>query len=134
MQLYGPSPAVSLLLELANDKNEIVRAKAADLMGVYGGDETYERMIDLLEDSDRNVRRKTMEALVRAEHAAPPDLVIPLLASDDRFEAWAARRLLELSPPEQWRAKVLSAESHRVFVQGALALLIANPTKRTHWR
>ena len=39
MQLYGPSPAVALLLELSGDKNEIVRAKAAELMGIYGGDE-----------------------------------------------------------------------------------------------
>lgn len=127
MQLYGPSPAVSLLLELSNDKNEIVRAKAVELMGLYGGDETHERMVDLLDDSDRYVRRRAMEALVRAEQTAPSDIVIPILASDDRFEAWAARRLLERIPTDQWRAKVLAAESHRVFVQGSLALLIAEP-------
>ncbi len=98
-------------------------------MGVYSGDETRERLLDLLEDTDRNVRRKALEALARAEQTAPPDTLIPLLASDDRFESWAARRLLELSPPEQWRAKVLSAENHRVFIHGALALLIAQPSE-----
>ncbi len=129
MQLYGPSPAAGLLLELASDKNEIVRAKAADLMGIYSSDETRESLLDLLEDTDRNVRRKALEALARAEQAAPPDALIPLLASDDRFESWAARRLLELSPSEQWRAKVLSAENHRIFIQGTLALLIAQPSE-----
>ena len=129
MQLYGPSPAVSLLLELSNDKNEIVRAKAADLMGIYSSDETRERLLDLLEDTDRNVRRRAMEALVRAQQTAPPDTLIPLLASDDRFESWAARRLLELSPPDQWQTKILSAENHRVFINGALALLIAHPSE-----
>jgi putative heme-binding domain-containing protein len=129
MQLYGPSPSVALLTELSSDPNESIRAKAVELMGLYGGDETYERMLDLLEDSDRYVRRKAMEALARAEQTAPPDILIPILASDDRFEAWSARRLLERCPPEQWRQKVLSAESHRVAIQGALALLIAQPSE-----
>ncbi len=129
MQLYGPTPAVSLLLELSNDKNEIIRAKAADLMGLYSSDETRERLLDLLEDSDRNVRRKAMESIARAGQTAPPDTLLPLLASDDRFEAWAARRLLELSPPEQWSSKILSSDNHRILIQGALALLIAHPSQ-----
>ncbi len=129
MQLYGPRPAVALLLELSNDKNEIIRAKAAELMGLCGGDETHESMIDMLEDSDRNVRRKAMEALNRAQQTAPPDIVLPILASDDRFEAWAARRLLERCPPEQWRDKILSTKKHHVFVQGAIALLTAEPSE-----
>jgi glucose/arabinose dehydrogenase len=128
MQLYGPTPGVALLLELSRDKNEIIRAKAAELMGLYASDETRERLVDLFEDSDRFVRRKAMEAVVRAEQQAPPDTVIPLLASDDRFEAWAARRLLEVSPAEQWRDTVLNSDQQRIFVQGALALLIAQPS------
>lgn len=128
MQLYGPRPDVALLLELAQDKNELVRAKVAELMGLYPNEETRERLIDLFEDSDRLVRRKAMEAVVRAEQQAPPDTVIPLLASDDPFEAWAARRLLERSPTNQWRDTVLRSETHRVFIQGALALLIADPS------
>ena len=119
MQLYGPTPSVALLLELSRDKNEIIRAKAAELMGLYASDETRERLLDLFEDSDRFVRRKAMEAVVRAEQQAPPDTVIPLLASDDRFEAWAARRLLEVSPAEQWRDTVLNSDQQRIFIQGA---------------
>lgn len=129
MQLYGPRPSTSLLLELSLDKNETIRAKVADLMGIHGGNEIHERLVDLLEDSDRMVRRRAMEALVRAEQTGPPDIVIPILASDDRFEAWAARRLLERSPVDQWRPEILSAASHRVFVQGAMALLIAEPNR-----
>ena len=129
MQLYGPTPSVALLLELSRDKNEIIRAKAAELMGLYASDETRERLLDLFEDSDRFVRRKAMEAVVRAEQQAPPDTVIPLLASDDRFEAWAARRLLEVSPVEQWRDTVLNSDQQRIFIQGALALLIAQPSR-----
>ncbi|MHB9062548.1 MAG: HEAT repeat domain-containing protein [Pirellulaceae bacterium] len=128
MQLYGPPPSNSLLLELANDKNEMVRAKAAELMGLYATDETRERLLDLFEDSDRLVRRRALEAMVRAQQQAPPDTILPLLISDDRFEVWAARRLLELSPPELWRDNVLKSPHHRLFIQGALALLIAHPT------
>ena len=128
MQLYGPTPNNALLLELSHDKNETVRGKAAELMGLYATDETRERLLDLFEDSDRFVRRKALEAMVRAQQPAPPDTILPLLTSDDRSEAWAARRLLELSPPEQWRDNVLTSTNHRLFIQGALALLIAQPS------
>lgn len=128
MQLYGPSPDVGLLLELSRDKNEVIRAKAAELMGLCASDETRERLLDLFEDSDRLVRRRALEAVVRAQQEAPPGIVLPLLASDDRFEAWAARRLLERSPVDQWRDDVLKTDQHRIFIQGSLALLIAQPS------
>ncbi|MHB8972936.1 MAG: DUF7133 domain-containing protein [Pirellulaceae bacterium] len=128
MQLHGPTPSIALLLELSHDQNEIVRAKAAELMGLHASDETRERLLDLFEDSDRFVRRKALEAVVRAKQQAPPDTVIPLLASDDRFEAWAARRVLELSPSAQWRDTILNATNHRIFIQGTLALMIAQPS------
>ncbi|MFW6171073.1 MAG: DUF7133 domain-containing protein, partial [Planctomycetota bacterium] len=128
MQLFGPRPTVEQLLELSGDKNEAVRKKVTDLMGIHGGNEMHERMVDLLEDPDRGVRRKAMEALVRAGQTGPPDIILPTLASDDRFEAWAARRLLECGPVEQWQSNVLSAENDRVVVQGALAMLIAEPS------
>ncbi len=128
MQLFGPTPEIGLLLELSHDKNELVRAKAAEFMGLYGNAETRERLLDLLEDSDHRVRRKALEAIVRAGQQAPAGTVIPLLASDDRCEAWAARRVLEWSPVEQWRDAVLESEQPRIFIQGALALMIAQPS------
>jgi putative heme-binding domain-containing protein len=129
MQLYGPSPGVSLLLELSEDKNEIVRAKAADLMGVDADDQAHDRLLDLLNDSDHFVRRKALEALVRSERTAPPETVLALLPTDDRFEAWSARRLLERIPADTWRELLFSADNHRVFNRGSLALLIAEPTE-----
>lgn len=131
MQLYGPYPAAPLLLELSADPNEMVRAKAAELMGIHADDETRQRLLDLLDDSDRLVRRKSLEALVRAQQSAPAELVLPLLASDDRFEAWAARRLLERIPIESWRTAVLETDRHRIFNHGTLAMLIADPSEQT---
>lgn len=128
MQQYGPSPTTSLLLELAEDKNESVRAKAAELMGIHATDETRERLLDLFEDSDPFVRRRALEAVVRAQQTAPAELVLPLLVSNDRAEVWAARRLLERIPIEQWRATVLESTNHRTFIGGSLALLIAEPS------
>jgi putative heme-binding domain-containing protein len=55
--------------------------------------------------------------------------LLPLLASDDRFEAWAARRLLERMPPEQWRDRLLHTQNQRWLVQGGLALMIAHPSR-----
>ena len=128
MQQYGPVPTTSLLLELAEDKNETVRAKAAEMMGVHATDETRQRLLDLFEDSDPFVRRKAMEAVVRAQQSAPAEIVVPLLASTERAEVWAARRLLERIPTEQWRATVLASTNHRTFIQGSLALMIAEPS------
>lgn len=129
MQLYGPTPSASLLIELSNDKNEMVRARTADLMGLHETGETRTRLIELLEDSDRMVRRRACEALARAGQTAPPDTLISMLGSDDRFEAWAARLLLEKSEPDTWRDQVLSSEDQRVFNRGALALLAVAPTE-----
>ena len=99
-------------------------------MGIHADDQTQARLLDLLRDSDGFVRRKALEALVRAEQAAPPEMLLALLPTGDRFEAWAARRLLERIPPDTWRAMVLSADNHGVFNQGSLALLIAEPTEK----
>jgi putative heme-binding domain-containing protein len=129
MQLYGPHPAVPLLLELAEDKNEAIRAKAADMMGIHANDETHEKLLELLTDSDRMVRRRACEALVRAGQDASIEQLTPLLTSDDRFEAWSARRALEQSDLSNWRDEVLTTEDHRLFIQGALALLITEPTE-----
>ena len=44
------------------------------------------------------VRRKACESLGRCDQAPPLDKLLKLIASDDRFEAWAARRVLERMP------------------------------------
>lgn len=129
MQLFGPPPTPELLLELSQEPNEQVRAKAADLMGLHVTDETNARLVALLGDNDRTVRRKACESLARADHAPPLDKLLKLIASDDRFESWAARRLLERLPVQTWSETVLTSSDHRVLIQGGLALLIAQPSR-----
>lgn len=129
MQLYGPAPDAELLIELSNSPNELVRGRAAELMGMHPTRQTHRRLIELLDDGDRAVRRKACEALARADQAPPIDKILTLLGSDDRFEAFAARRILERMPVEDWRDRVLAAKNHRVLVQGSLALMIAHPSR-----
>lgn len=129
LQLYGPAPSSDLLLELSKEPNEAVRAKAAELMGMHSSRVTHARLVEMLDDGDRAVRRKVCEALARADQAPPLEKVLVLLGSDDRFEAWAARRILERMDPEQWRGQVLQAKDHRLLVQGGLALIIARPSR-----
>lgn len=129
MQLYGPSPSEEFLLHLSKEKNEQIRARAAELLGQRVSDATKARLVALLGDKDRSVRRKTCEALLRAGHVTPVASLKTALASDDRFEAWAARRLLERAPVDQWQKEVLESDNHRVLIQGALALAIARPDR-----
>lgn len=129
MQLYGPEPTPELLLQLSNEKNEVVRAKAATLMGLHPSEEGHVRLIEMLDDGDRFVRRSACEALSRGDQAPPVEKLLKLLGSDDRFESWSARRLLERMPMQAWKKKVLEAPGHRLLIQGGLALLIAHPSK-----
>ena len=129
MQLYGPAPSTELLLRLSKDENEIVRAKAAELLGIHADEATHERLIAMLDDQDRNVRRRACESLLRAGQAAPFEKLTPCLTSDDKWEALAARRLLEQTSPDEWRENVLSSTDPRLFIQGSLALMVAHPSE-----
>src|SRR5206468_2972388 len=129
MQLYGPAPTTDMLLTLSKEASELVRGRAAELMGLHANKQTHQRLIEMLDDSDRTVRRKACEALARADQAPPLDKVLTLLASDDRFEAWAARRILERMNVDDWRERVLQSKSNRLLVQGGLALMIAHPSR-----
>lgn len=129
LQLYGPTPTAELLLDLSKAPNELVRARAAELMGMHANRQTHQRLIEMLDDGDRVVRRKACEALARADQAPPLDKILTLLGSDDRFEAWAARRILERMNVDDWRERVLTAKNHRLLVQGGLALMIAHPSR-----
>ncbi len=131
MQLFGPPPSRDFLVTLAEDPQPEVRAKAAELMGLHVNQQTHQALLALLNDPEPRVRRKACEALLRAEQSAPYERLRALLVSEDRFEAWAARRLLERQPLEQWRDEVLASDNHREFIQGCLALLIAHPTPET---
>ncbi len=49
--------------------------------------------------------------------------------SDDRFEATAARRLLERQPVSQWKERALKSRDVRVIIQGGLALMTVAPSR-----
>lgn len=130
MQLYGPPPEDALLVTLSSDPSAVVRAKVVDLMGLHPSAAVGDRLVELLDDTDRTVRRKACEALTRCKLQPPIEKVLRILKSDDRNEAWAARRLLESIPQDQWREAVLTSDDHRVLAQGGLALLISDPRKQ----
>lgn len=129
MQLYGPAPEPDVLITLSKESNELVRGRAIELMGLHPNDATEERLVELLEDSNRTIRRKACESLARAGQKAPIEPLLGLIASDDRYEAWAARRLLEKAPIAQWRELVLESKDHRLLIEGGLALMIADPSR-----
>ncbi|MCO6457366.1 MAG: HEAT repeat domain-containing protein [Pirellulaceae bacterium] len=128
MQLLGPAPSTDLLVSLASAKSEGVRAKSAELLGLHSGAQAADALRQLLADSDRGVRRKACEALARLGETAPYATLVPLLKSDDRHEAWAARRLLERLPADTWKDQVLAEDDHRLLIQGGLALMISQPS------
>lgn len=129
MQLFGPSPTPGMLVRLSKDGNEIVRAKATELMGLHSDDQTPYRLRELLQDPDRHVRRTACEALVESGQTAPFESLEKMLTSDDRYEVWAARRVLEQSPVQDWREQVLTSDQHRVFIQGSMSLVVHEPSR-----
>lgn len=122
MQRSLPAPSNDLLIKLSADEDAAVRAKATYLLGIHTTTASNARLIELLSDPDANVQRLACASLVRAKVPAPVEKLITLLASDDQFLAWAARRALEAHPREQWQSAVLSAPGPRVFIHGAVAL------------
>jgi putative membrane-bound dehydrogenase-like protein len=129
MHLFGPPPSNELLRRLAEDSNEIVRAKATEMMGLHGNEETGTQLLAMLTDGDRAVRRRACEALARIGQPVLFEDIDESLASDDRTEAWAARRLLERIPTEQWRDTILTTDNNRLFIQGSIALLVVDPSE-----
>jgi putative heme-binding domain-containing protein len=129
LQLYGPPPPADHLLALSKDGNESLRARAADMLGLHADDAGRDRLITLLNDSDAAVRRRAAEALMRGEHTVTLESIVPLLKSDDRFEATAGRRLLERQPVATWREQILKTKDHRVLIQGGLALMTVAPSR-----
>jgi putative heme-binding domain-containing protein len=127
MQLFGPYPATALLVDVSQDRSPALRAKAAYLMGLHIDESTQRRLVELLDDEDLTVARTASESLARCRHQLPAEKLARLLASSDRHVAWAAGRVLEQLPREQWAAMVLQHSQPRVFIAGAVALLRKTP-------
>jgi putative heme-binding domain-containing protein len=131
MQLFGPFPSGTQLARAAGDPDPEVRAKAAFLMGLHMQPITRSTLIKLLADRDAIVQRVACEALLRGNQKPSYQQLAPLLASENRAVAYAATRLLETLPRDEYRTATLEAKSTRTFLQGALALLTMDPDRET---
>src|SRR5690606_22412236 len=118
MQLFGPKPSTELLIDLTKNDNLEVRAEATALLGRYKSDEGKQQLQVLMRDKSPLIRRLACEALARSSGAAQLNWVAKVLASDDRYESFAGRKLLERLDPSGWRAFVLETANHRQFNQG----------------
>ncbi|HEY2761581.1 MAG TPA: HEAT repeat domain-containing protein, partial [Pirellulales bacterium] len=127
MHLFGPFPTGAELSRLASDPDPQIRAKAAYLLGLHNDDNTRGKLQQLLRDSDPQVQRLACESMVRAGIKAKPAEVLPLLNSPHRYVAYAATKLLETLPADDYKQTILKSNNCRQFVQGALALLTIAP-------
>jgi putative membrane-bound dehydrogenase-like protein len=131
MHLFGPFPTTAQLTRIAGDPDAAIRAKVAFLMGLHSDAATRTRLVGLLGDRDPMVQRVACEALVRAEQKPRYDDLAPLLGSPNRYVAYAATRLLETLPTDQYRTAILKSNNCRTFLQGALAMLVMDPDRET---
>jgi putative heme-binding domain-containing protein len=130
MQMFGPVPSEELLLELSQAPSELVRARAAYLMGLHPEPLSVERLVEMLSDSDARVRRAACEAMLRSGRLPESSAqILPLLADEDRTLAFVARRVLERMPLELWRQDVLTSPDPRISIVGLLALVNADPSE-----
>lgn len=120
---FGPRPSDQLLTQLASDVEPAIRAKAARLMYVSDDAGVRKVLTGLLKDNDALVRRCACESLMRRGPLPAAVDILPLLGDDDRFSAFAARRVIEQLPIESWHAAVMKEAKPQAFCVGATALV-----------
>ncbi|MCO8121362.1 c-type cytochrome [Stieleria sp. TO1_6] len=132
MQLFGPIPSEDLLLELSEAESELVRAKAALMLGRKPGPRGKKRLQVLLEDDAPVVQRAACESMLRG-NVIPTDTkaLLAVVGSGDRTLAFVGRRLLERIPNERFRNEVLSTEDTRIAIVGMLALVSTDQSEAT---
>ena len=131
MHLVGPPPSDAQLVELAKQQSPAVRARAAYLLGMIANDSSITKLKQLLRDGSPVVRRIACEALARTQTQIPLDSLTKLLLSEDQYESWSARRLLEHNLGREWHAEILRTDRLRLFVQGSIAILVSQPDAET---
>ncbi len=123
MTFFGPRPGDELLTKLATDAQPAIRAKAARLLYQSDAPAARTTLTHLLKDTDALVRRTACESLERRGPLPDAAAVLPLLADQDRYVAFAARRLIELIPVNDWAPQILRDTRPLSFSNGAVALL-----------
>ncbi len=129
LTFFGPPPTSQLLLTVSEESEPDLRAHVVRLMGLRSETDFNQRLVALLQDPNARVRRLACEAVSHRGQQSPTNVLVELLADEDRFVAFAARRALEKLPAEQWQQEVLETASTRTFLQGATGLLIAHPSR-----
>ncbi len=129
MHLVGPPPSDVELVEYSLDRESIVRNRCAYLLGLIGNDISTMRLIEMLRDDSSFVRRQACDSLARTGQQVPLANLRHMLDSPNRFESWAARRVLEGNHTQDWQSEVISTSQTRSFIQGGMAMMIATPTR-----
>ena len=129
MRLYGPVPKLSFIMKLTRDSELEVQIKAIEMLSLFDEASVNGRLEELLKEKNPTVRRKACELLAERNAVIALAKIQHCLTSLDRREVWSARRLLEKQAIDTWFEVVLKSDNPRLFNQGALAALIAYPTK-----
>ncbi len=126
MVLYGPEPDPNFLETMADDSDPQIRAAVARTCSAVNNSDKL--ILKLISDGNAMVRRMAAQSAMRQKVRPSLDELIPMLKSYDRNESLVARRLLERIPSFEWSKQVLTSDDKRVFIQGAAALMIADPS------
>ena len=133
MVLYGPKYDAQLLGSLTTAPEPEIRSQVAQLCAASGEIRNQQVLNRLLEDSEPMVRRAAAEAMLTLGAEPEFSALVTLLKSADRTEAFVARRLLERIPSARWKEEILTTDDKRLFIQGAVALSIAEPKLETSY-
>jgi putative membrane-bound dehydrogenase-like protein len=128
MQWYGPKPTPEFLIELSRSPNEGLRHKAAQLLALQTGEESTNRLKEMLKDSSTQVGLAAAEGLLRQGTKLSLDDIRKQLTSEDKHLSWVARKLLERIDSTEWKAELLKSTSIREKIIGSLALMTSSPT------
>ena len=116
---FGPRTKPALLMELLTSGEPRVRAAAMLAAGALGDSSADEAVSKGLQDQDAMVRRRAAEAVGPQLEANP----YALLDDPDRLVRFAARRALEQTPREEWKASALAETKPRPALEAMLALI-----------
>jgi putative membrane-bound dehydrogenase-like protein len=117
----GPKPDLRLLLEASTARDAGVRAFATHLLGFQSGLEVRANLVRLLDDPDKTVVRRALEAFIHSGIEPPLAGVLKALADEDRWLRFSARLALERIPRERWLLPALASQDPHVLSESLLA-------------